>query len=267
MAIATINGRRIAYQDSGGAGPAVIFCHGLLMDKSMFDAQVAALRGEFRCVAWDARGHGESDDALEPFTYWDSADDMFALAAQLGIERAFVVGMSQGGFVALRAALRRPEFVLGLGLIDTQAGEEEPEMVQQNEAMAHVVKEHGLGDDLAELIAALILTPGDPGNPAWIAKWKARETGHTDMILTPLHSREDIHDRLGQITAPALVIHGEADAAIPVEKGRRMAGGLGACEGFVVVQGAGHAANVSHPEPVNAVLGDFLRRHAEVGAR
>jgi pimeloyl-ACP methyl ester carboxylesterase len=267
MPIAHVNGRQVAYEDSGGDGPAVIFSHGLLMDREMFAPQVEALRGEFRCIAWDARGHGGSDPATEPFTYWDSAEDMFALAAHLGVERAFLVGMSQGGFLSLRAALRRPDFVLGLGLIDTQAGQEDPDQVEANEKMGHVWKEHGLGDDLAEIIAAIIMSPGYAGNAEWIAKWKRMPTEHVDMPLTPLHSREDIHDRLAEISAPAIVIHGDVDAAIPVELAQRLADGLPNCEGLVLVPGAGHASNLSHPEPVNAALGDFLRRHSGVAAR
>jgi pimeloyl-ACP methyl ester carboxylesterase len=267
MSIAEVNGRRVAYEDTGGDGPVVVFSHGLLMDREMFAPQVEALRGEFRCISWDGRGHGESDPATEPFTYWDSADDMFALAEHLGVERAFLVGMSQGGFVSLRAALRRPEFVLGLGLLDTQAGVEDPDLVPNNEAMAHVWKEHGLNDDLAEIIAAMIMSPGYEGNDDWIAKWKRMPTEHVDMPLTALHGREDLHDRLGEITAPAIVIHGSVDAAITVEQAQRLAGGLPNCEGLVVVEGGGHAANLSHPEPVNAALGDFLRRHSEVAAR
>jgi pimeloyl-ACP methyl ester carboxylesterase len=267
MPIAEVNGRRVAYDDSGGAGPVVIFSHGLLMDREMFAPQVEALRGEFRCIAWDARGHGESDPATQPFSYWDSAEDMLALAGHLGIERAFLVGMSQGGFVSLRAALRRPGFALGLGLIDTQAGVEEPGMVESNQAMAEVWKAHGLNDDLAELIAAMIMSPGYAGNATWIAKWKRLPLDHVDMPLTALHGREDIHDRLGEITAPAIVVHGSVDAAIPVELAQRLAAGLPNCEGLVVVDGAGHASNLSHPEPVNAALGDFLRRHSGVGAR
>ena len=267
MPIAHVNGRRVAYEDTGGDGPVVIFSHGLLMDREMFAPQVEALRGEFRCIAWDARGHGDSDQATEPFTYWDSADDMFALAAELGVERAFLVGMSQGGFLSLRAALRRPEFVLGLGLLDTQAGVEEPEMAEQDAAMGHVWKTHGLSDELAEIIAAMIMSPGYAGNADWIARWKRMPLEHIDMPLTPLLNREDLHDRLGEITAPALVIHGSVDAAIPVEKAQRLADGLPNCEGLVVVEGGGHAANLSHPEPVNAALGDFLRRHSGVAAR
>jgi pimeloyl-ACP methyl ester carboxylesterase len=267
MSIAEVNGRRVAYEDTGGGGPVVVFSHGLLMDREMFLPQVEALRGEFRCITWDQRGHGESDAATEPFTYWDSAEDLFALAEHLGVDRAFLVGMSQGGFVSLRAALRRPEFVRGLGLIDTQAGVEDPDMAEQDAAMGHVWKTHGLNDDLAEIIAAIIMSPGYPGNAEWIAKWKRMPTEHVDMPLTPLLNREDIHDRLGEITAPAMVFHGEVDAAIPVELAQRLSDGLPNCEGLVLVPGAGHAANLSHPEPVNAALGDFLRRHSEVAAR
>ncbi|HXA28525.1 MAG TPA: alpha/beta hydrolase [Candidatus Angelobacter sp.] len=266
MSIASVNGRRVAYEDTGGDGPAVIFSHGLLMDREMFAPQVEALRGGFRCIAWDARGHGESDEATEPFTYWDSADDMLALAAHLGVERAFLVGMSQGGFLSLRAALRRPDFVLGLALLDTQAGVEDPDLVPNNEAMAHIWKTHGLNDDLAQLVAAMIMSPGYAGNDHWIAKWKQRPTEHVDMPLTALHGREDLHDRLGEITAPAIVIHGSVDAAIPVELAQRLADGLPNCERLVLVEGGGHAANLSHPEPVNAALGDFLRRHSASGA-
>jgi 3-oxoadipate enol-lactonase len=138
--------------------------------------------------------------------------------------------------------------------------------VQNNEAMAHVWKEHGLNDDLAEIIAAMIMSPGYDSAP-WIAKWKQYDRTYSEWLIAPLHNREDIHDRLPEIAAPALVIHGSVDAAIPVEKAERMCAGLRNCEGVVVIEGGGHAANLSHPEPVNAALLDFLRRHSSVAAR
>jgi pimeloyl-ACP methyl ester carboxylesterase len=263
---AQVNGRRIAYEDSGGDGPAVIFSHGLLMDGEMFAPQVEALRDRYRCVTWDARGHGKTGPVAEPFTYWDSAEDMLALADHLGIESAFLVGMSQGGFVNLRAALRRPDFVRGLALIDTQAGVEDPDMVPQYQAMGEVWEQNGLGDELAEMIAAIIMSPGYSGNPDWIAKWKALPRENITVPLAPLFNREDIHERLGEITAPAIVFHGEVDAAIPVELAQRLADGLPNCEGLVVVPGAGHASNLSHPQPVNQALADFLQRHSGAAA-
>src|SRR5205809_7354217 len=134
MPFADVNGQHLYFEDSGGPGPAIIFSHGFLMDHEMFAPQVAALSGEFRCIAWDERGFGATP-ATGPFTFWDSADDALALLAHLGVERAFFVGMSQGGFLSLRAALRAPNRVRGLALIDSQAGPEPPEAIPLYEAM------------------------------------------------------------------------------------------------------------------------------------
>jgi 3-oxoadipate enol-lactonase len=104
MSQAMINGQHLYFEDSGGDGLPVLFSHGFLMDHSMFDPQVAALRSEFRCITWDERGHGASS-VDGPFTYWDSARDALALLDHLGIDSAVFVGMSQGGFLSMRAAL------------------------------------------------------------------------------------------------------------------------------------------------------------------
>ena len=58
MPYAHVNGQRLYYEDTGGDGPAIVFSHGLLMDGSMFAPQVQALRGAWRCITWDERGHG-----------------------------------------------------------------------------------------------------------------------------------------------------------------------------------------------------------------
>jgi pimeloyl-ACP methyl ester carboxylesterase len=68
MPIAEVNGQKLFYEDTGGNAPAVVLSHGLFMDHSMFDPQVEALRDRWRCIAWDERGHGQTGDALAPFT-------------------------------------------------------------------------------------------------------------------------------------------------------------------------------------------------------
>jgi pimeloyl-ACP methyl ester carboxylesterase len=72
------------------------FSHGILMDREMFAPQVEAFRSRYRCVAWDERGHGRTaSERLEPFSYYDSADDLAALLRHLAIDKAVLVGMSQ----------------------------------------------------------------------------------------------------------------------------------------------------------------------------
>src|SRR5690606_4426154 len=94
---------RIRYEDTRGNGPATLWSHGFLMDHPMFDPQVAGLDG-YRHIRWDERGFGGTE-ATGPFSYWDSAEDAIALLDHLGIDSAVLAGMSQGGFLSLRAAL------------------------------------------------------------------------------------------------------------------------------------------------------------------
>ena len=95
----------------------------------MFAPQAAALAPEFRVIAWDERGFGETEFDGKPFTYWDSARDCLGLLDHLGIQQAVLGGMSQGGFLSLRAALLAPARVRALVLIDTQSGVEDPEQL------------------------------------------------------------------------------------------------------------------------------------------
>jgi len=119
----------VFYTDTGGPGPALVLAHGFLMDSSMFAKQVSALAGQMRIVAWDARGHGQTRDAGNLFTYWDLAADTFAVMDAAGLAHAYVGGMSQGGFIALRAALIDSVRVDGLVLIGTAASACSPEDV------------------------------------------------------------------------------------------------------------------------------------------
>ena len=260
MPFADVNGQHLYFEDSGGEGPAVIFSHGFLMDHEMFEPQVEALRDEFRCVTWDERGFGQTP-ASAPFTYWDSAEDCLALLNHLGIDGAVLAGMSQGGFLSLRAALRAPHRVKGLVLMDTQAGVEAQEARPLYQAMHDQWVSQGPSDELAGAVASLIMSPGyDPAS--WIAKWKAAPKEGMTLPFNCLMDREDITDRLGEIGAPAIIFHGEADASIPMESAEQLQAGLPTCVGLVRIPGAGHAANLSHPDEVNGPLREFLRTHA-----
>jgi 3-oxoadipate enol-lactonase len=258
MAFAQVNGQRIRFDDSGGEGPVVILSHGFLMDREMFAPQIEALAPEFRVISWDERGFGETEFDGEPFTYWDSASDCLGLLEHLGVERAVLGGMSQGGFLSMRAALLAPERVQALVLIDTQAGVEDPERLPAYRQMQQTWLEVGPVDELTDAIANLII--GDPVlNQVWIAKWRklAPET-----LAAPgdcLMERDDVSDRLGEISCPAIVFHGTADLSIEMERAEDLCAGLSGCVGVVRVDGAPHAANLTHPEEVNGPLLEFLR--------
>jgi pimeloyl-ACP methyl ester carboxylesterase len=260
MPTAEANGQTLYYEDSGGDGPAVVFSHGFLMDSSMFAPQVAALAPEFRCVTWDERGFGQTA-CSGPFTYWDSAADCVALLDALGIDSAVFAGMSQGGFIALRAALASPDRVKALVLIDTQAGTEAEENKPAYEAMTEDWVTNGPHDGLAGAIASLIFGGGYDPAP-WIAKWQAGDKAAIREPFTTLIGRDDVTDKLGEIAQPAIIFHGTEDGAIPMAKAEALAAGLANCVDLVQVPGAGHASNLSHPDAVNGPLLEFVRKYA-----
>jgi 3-oxoadipate enol-lactonase len=251
-------GARIHYEDTGGDAPTVVFSHGVLMDSAMFKPQVAALSPRFRCISWDQRGHGQTSFAGS-WSYWDSAQDLLGLLDHVGADRALLAGMSQGGFVSLRAALRDPDPVAGLFLIDTQAGTEPPEVLPMYQALAEEWATIGPGKHITDAVAGIILGPAD-WEP-WITKWRERPRETVMQLFETLVSREDLHAELPKISAPAIVVHGREDAAISVEQATALCDGLANCEGLKVIEGAGHASNLSHPDAVNAILLEFAERH------
>jgi pimeloyl-ACP methyl ester carboxylesterase len=258
MPLFKINGQWIHYEDTGGGFPPVVLAHGLLMDHEMFAPQLEELASRWRIITWDARCHGETETTDDPFTYWDLADDLKGLLDHLGIAQAVIGGMSQGGFVALRFALKYPERVRALILLSTQAGTEDPEKAATYESMLEVWEGEGLNDQLAETIAAIILGNEWPGREAWIVKWRQWPRSLLRPAFNALVTREDIHDRLGEIKAPVLVVHGTADAAIDIDLAQRLCSELANCQPLVMVEGGGHACNLTHPKLVNLALQCYL---------
>ncbi len=256
MPVAAVNGQRIAYDDTGGDGPAVLFSHGFLMDRTMFADQVAALSDRYRCITWDERGFGDTP-VDGPFTYWDSADDAVALLDHLGIDRAVFAGMSQGGYLSLRAALAHPERVRALVLIDSGVHMDDEETLAGYRGMIeHWLSDEPLGD-VGTFVAGLIL--GEPSlMEKWVAIWESRDRSTIRHPAECLLGRDDIGDRVGEITCPVLIVHGEQDQAIPIDTARKLCADLPDCRGLVAVPGAAHAPNMTHPDIVNAALADFL---------
>lgn len=262
MPHAAVNGTEINYVDTGGDGPAVVLSHGILMDQSMFAPQVKALAPEFRVITWDQRGHGWDQrghggtPAHGAFSYWDSARDLLALLDHLGVQRAVLGGMSQGGFVSLRGALLAPDRVRGLILIDTQAGQEDPAVAPAYEQMHEIWREQGPGP-VQEVVSSIILGPGQWDH--WYAKWAATDIEQVIPAFRCLMDRDDITGRLGGIGCPALIVHGSADAAIPLAKAEELRDGLAGPVRLAVIEGGTHASNMSHPAEVSAKILTFLR--------
>jgi pimeloyl-ACP methyl ester carboxylesterase len=236
------------------------------MELAMFEPQLEMLQSEFRCIAYDERGHGKTKEDGKPFDLWDLADDAVGLLDHLRIEKAIFVGMSQGGFLTLRAALRYPERVHAMVLIDTRPEPEPEDTLAQFMPVMQDWAKTGPKNN-GEMIAD-VLGVGDPKlRDIWMQKWY--ESTPYERLLPATQAvlvRDDLTPRLAEITCPAIVFHGTEDQAIPIVRGRFLAENLSGCERIVEVEGAGHAPNLSHPQVVNPPMLDFIGRHASTSA-
>jgi len=250
----TDNGHEIHFQDHGGDGPALVLLHSFLMDGTMFAPQLQRFGAQYRCITVDERGHGGTP-ARPGFTYWDVAADVLAVLDHLGVDEATIAGTSQGGFVALRVALLAPERVRGLVVMGSSADAEDPQAADSYRQLAAGWHENGPVEPLLDTVASICLGAFDAA--AWKAKWRSVDGARFSTILTALVERDGVIDRLPEIDKPALVLHGDADAAYPVAAAARMAERLSRSR-FVVVPGGAHFLSLTDAGPVNDELAAFL---------
>jgi pimeloyl-ACP methyl ester carboxylesterase len=252
--VTTGDGQLVSYVDHGGDGPAVVLLHSFLMDVSMWAQQVAAFGDSYRLIAIDERGHGETP-VTAPFDYWDVARDALAVLDDLGIGSAAVIGTSQGGFIALRMALLAPERVTALAVLGTSGEAEDEQIAAAYNQLTEVWIAQG-PDRVVEATAKICL--GDHDASGWTPKWSAVEPERLRLIASALVSRDGVLDRAGEITAPALVLHGTADLAYPVAKAEALVAALPKAEPLVLVEGGAHFLSLTHADDVNPHLERFL---------
>lgn len=254
-----INNQKLFVTDRG-SGPPIVFLHGFLMDGRMFESQVEHLKDRYRCITVDTRGFGRTEWDGEPFTLYDVADDAFALLDELGLESAVFFGMSQGGYASLRAALEKPDRVDGLVLLSTTGKTDEAGTKDQYRNTADLWAT-GPPDPLVEGLATALLGPREKSRAwwdTWLPRWRAMLPAAIGAGLTALIERDDIVDRLGEIEQPTLVAHGTEDGGMPIEHGIFLHEQLPNSKGLVRIEGGAHTAGMTHPEPLNDALDDFL---------
>ena len=261
MPFADVEGQRIHYSDSGGDGPVVVFSHGFFMDHEMFAPQIEELRPTYRSLSVDARGFGLTESDGRPFTYWDLAADLIAVLDHAGAPQAIFVGLSQGGFTTLRVALQHPGRVRGIVLLDTTADAETEEAKVLYRQTRDALLTGGWTDEFANGMASALFGP-DFDASAWIERWKSNPPARIGPAFDALIDRDSVAERLGEITCPALVIRGELDATMSMERTEAMCDALPGCEQVVSIPGAGHTSNLENHSAVNEVLRAFVVEHA-----
>jgi 3-oxoadipate enol-lactonase len=240
-----------------GDGPPVLLVHGFPLSGRLWDEVVDRLKGEYRLIVPDLRGHGRSGAADEAGMD-DHAADLSAVLEAADEDRPVVLaGMSMGGYACLAFCRRYPERVRALALVDSRAGADSVEAAEGRQRTAERVLREGsavVADDMVEKLFA----SGAPADlrERWRARMSSTAPAGVAAALRAMASRPDSEPLLRELGVPVLVIVGAEDEITPVEGAREMAQAAGGT--LEIIPGAGHMAPAEKPVIVAGALRRFL---------
>ena len=272
---AQVGGGRLYYELAGGRGDhAVVLIHAGFLDRRMWDEQFELLgRKGFSALRYDLRGSGLSD---RPQAEYDDAEDLKNLLAHVGVKEATLVGVSNGGSVAIDFALEYPERARGLVLVaPTVDGYEYG--TPQEERMDHArdkdwerweesVKS-GRVDEAVDIHLSIMGQALGGARPrvASIARENYRVFSEPFWHLRRTKPRPAFK-RLGEIRAPTLLVWGDSDFPGQITLAERVHQMIPKSS-RILVRGADHLVNVSQPAAFNDALLSFLNANATGAAR
>lgn len=257
-----VAGTRLAY-DVVGDGPAIVWLHAGIADRSMWEPQVLAFSDRYTCITPDIRGFGDTPVGTVPFS---RRDDLAAVLDAVGVETATFVGCSIGAGFALDFAIERPERVDKLVLVGvTPAGfdhEPDPFLTEAWKQVDELIEAGEL--EAAGRLEARMWVDGprrpEGSAPSWlrekVVEWslpinRVRDWGDS-VQLDPLAM-----ERLDEVRAPTLVIVGLEDAEVVIEGCRATEAGIAGAR-LAVLDGTAHLPNLEVPELFNGTLVEFF---------
>ena len=256
------------YWDEKGCGEPLLLIEGLSYPSYMWHRARPILAQSYRTIALDNRGVGQSDVPPGVYPIELMASDAAAVLDAAGSQSAHVFGVSMGGMIAQEFALQYRKRVRSLILGCTAAGG--PHAVQPEPHVLEILMRQGMTPEEAkEAIIPFIYDAGTPRqrideDMAIRMKWYPALQGYTGQ-LSGIFGWE-AYSRLGQIAAPTLVIHGEADGLIPAANARLLAEKIPGAK-LVLIPDASHIFETDKPGEAHRAILEFLSSQQSQTAR
>lgn len=231
-----VNEINLAYIRRGKGTPLVLL-HGFPLDHSLWDEVALLLEDTFELIIPDLRGFGESETVDTPYTMDDYASDIAGLMDQLNIQKAAIAGHSMGGYVALAFARFYPERVSGLALVSSQAPADPPERKEGRYKSAADVAQNGINSIVETM------TPKFTADP--LLQVRTREIMEKQPpaayigALKAMAERTDSTPLLSAFAFPVVIVHGDADALIPIDRAREVRDAIPGSL-YIELKGVGH---------------------------
>ncbi len=239
----TVKNLTVSYNDEGPNGaPVIILIHGFPFNKSMWNDQMEMLTENFRVIAYDVRGFGNSEAETNDFSIELFVSDLLNLMDALKIEKAMLCGLSMGGYIALNAIENFPKRFSALILCDTNCVADTPEAA--NESIKNLFAPISFVTN-QEKIAVI---------KEMIMKASVRSLSATLLALT---KRKETCNKLGEIKVPVLIMVGEDDKVTPPVVAKQMHKNI---KGSIlnVIENAGHLSNIENSYDFNIHLEKFV---------
>jgi pimeloyl-ACP methyl ester carboxylesterase len=256
------------YYEAQGSGPPIVFVHELAGTVRSFDAQVAALKPNYRCITFNARGYPPSDvpEAVASYSQDNAASDIGAVLDAAGVKDAHVVGVSMGSAAALQFAIANPARVRSAVLCSIGAGSDakQGEYTAMMEANAARIEQNGLPQIRANFTSSPVRARMKDKNPAEfekflqeLATFSVRGLANTmrgiQMRRPPLYAHKD---KIAAMHIPTLVVLGGDDAGCTKPSHFLQETLPGAR--LEILPNTGHAVNIEEPAKVNQLIVEFV---------
>ena len=259
------NGTKLYYLDTEKGQNVIVFSHSYLLDHSHFNPQIEALRKDYRCIAFDHRGHGRSQKPVSGYDMENLYKDAVDLIEKLDCAPCNFVGLSTGGFIGLRIGIRRPDLLKTLVLMDTSADAESAESLKEYKLMLFIVRWLGFWPVTKRVLPIFFGSKflNDPNRTKEVAELKRQLTSNDRKAVYNfghgIFSRDSVYAQIDKIQTPTLMIVGENDMPTPVEKAKKIAEKIPGAN-LKIIKHAGHLSTVEEPAAVNSAIEKFLAK-------
>ncbi len=255
---AMINGIEMVFTDEG-QGATLLFVHGFPLNRVTWSKQVEAFKANYRVIAPDLRGLGESEATAGGITMTRFAEDLHALLKHLDSGPVILAGHSMGGYVALAFAKAYPQALRGLVLVGTKAGADTTEGATARRATVEKVRADGISV-VVDAMAPKMLSAGTT-NTAMVAAVRgfmasSKSEGVIGALLG-MAERPDARAWLSEIRVPTLVMAGTEDTIIPPSESEAMAKAIPGAQ-LQLIPKAGHLVAFEQADAFNQALNDWL---------
>ena len=257
---ARINNVELAYTDRGSGTP-ILLVHGYPLNKSMWDSQVSILSADFRIIAPDLRGHGESEAPSGTYSMDLLADDLLGLLDHLNIDQVVLLGFSMAGYAVFAFYRKYANRVRALVLADTRPQPDGEEAKQGRENTAQTALKEGVAG-LAQNTAPRMLAPSTAEQRPEVVERVQRIMASTSVNgyvgdLRGMAERPDSTATLSQITCPTLVLVGDQDPITPPADAQLMANTIRNAQ-LETIPNAAHLTPIEQPEAFNRAVRTFV---------